>query len=60
MGGVPPVLYRLVVPARHAKIYTEVKIIGGRAYRIFSPIPVKTQNYISAPKCPITEPEIRT
>ncbi len=25
MGGVSPVLYRLVVPARHAKIYTEVQ-----------------------------------
>ncbi len=56
MGGVPPVLYRLLVPARHAKIYAEVKIIGGRAY--FHQFLWKLQNPISAPKCPITEPKI--
>jgi hypothetical protein len=28
--GVSPVLYRLVVPARHAKIYAGVQILGGR------------------------------
>ncbi len=32
MGGVSPVLYRLVVPARHAKIYAGVQILGGRTY----------------------------
>jgi hypothetical protein len=57
MDGVPPVLYRLVVPARHAKIYAEVQIIGGRTY--FHQFLWKLQNPISAPKCPITEPKIR-
>jgi len=56
MDGVPPVLYRLVVPARHAKIYAEVQIIGGRTY--FHHFLWKLQNPISAPKCPITEPKI--
>ncbi len=58
MGGVPPVLYRLLVPAWHAKIYAEVKIIGGHAY--FHQFLWKLKNPISAPKCPITEPKIRT
>jgi hypothetical protein len=26
------VLYRVLVPARHAKIYAEIQIIGGRVY----------------------------
>jgi hypothetical protein len=58
MGGVSPVLYRLVVPARHAKIYAGVQIIGGRAY--FHQFLWKLKNSISAPKCPITEAKIRT
>jgi hypothetical protein len=45
------------VPARRAKIYVDVKIIGGRAY--FRQFLWKLQNPISAPKCPITEPKIR-
>jgi hypothetical protein len=32
VGSLSPVLYQLVVPARHAKIYAEVQIIGGWAY----------------------------
>jgi hypothetical protein len=28
MGGVSPILYRLVVPARHAKIYADVKLLA--------------------------------
>ncbi len=58
MGGVFPVLYRLVVPARHAKIYAGVQILGGRAN--FHQFLWKLKNSISAPKCPITEPKIRT
>jgi hypothetical protein len=57
MGGVSPVLYRLVVPAQHAKIYAGVQIIGSRAY--FHQFLWKLKNSISAPKCPITEPKIR-
>ena len=58
MGGVPPILYRLLVPARHAKIYAEVKNIIDRAY--FHQFLWKLQNSISAPKCPIIEPKICT
>jgi hypothetical protein len=32
MGGVSPVLYWLLVPARHAKIYAEIQIVGGRVH----------------------------
>jgi hypothetical protein len=60
MGGVSPVLYRLVVlvPARHAKIHAAVQILGGRAN--FHYFLWKLKNSISAPKCPITAPKIRT
>ncbi len=58
MGSVSPVLYRLVVPARHAKIHAGVQILGSCAnfhYFIW-----KLKNSISAPKCTITAPKIRT
>jgi hypothetical protein len=56
MGGVSPVLYQLVVPARHTKIYAGVQISGGRAH--FLQFLWKLKNPISAPKCPIPEPKI--
>ncbi len=56
MGGVSPVLYRLVVPARPAKIHSGVQILGGRTN--FHHFLWKLKNSISAPKCPITEPKI--
>ncbi len=55
-GRTLSVLYRLLVPARHAKIYAEIQIIGGRVY--FHQFLWKLQNSISAPECPITEPKI--
>jgi hypothetical protein len=58
MGGVSPVLYRLVVLARPAKIYAGVQILGGRAN--FHYFLWKLKNSISAPKCPITAPKIHT
>ncbi len=58
MGGVSPLLYRLVVPARHAKIHVGVQILGSRAN--FRQFLGKLKNSILASKCPITEPKIRT
>jgi hypothetical protein len=70
MGGLSPVLYRLLVPARHVKMYAEIQIVGGRIHFHqflwklqnsihFHQFLWKLQNSISAPKCPITEPKIR-
>jgi hypothetical protein len=58
MGGVSPVLYRLVVPARPVKISTGVQNLGGCAN--FHHFLWKLKNSISASKCPITAPKIRT
>ncbi len=58
MGGVSPVLYRLVVPARLAKIHVGVQISTGCAN--FHHFLWKLKNSISASKCPITAPKIRT
>ncbi len=58
MGGVSPVLYRLFVLARPAKSHAGVQILGGRAN--FHYFLWKLKNSISASKCPITAPKIRT
>ncbi len=58
MGGISPVLYRQVVPARLAKIQAGVPISGGRAN--FHHFLWKLKNSISASKCPITAPKIST
>ncbi len=58
MGGVSPVLYRLLVLARPVKIHAGVQISGGRAN--FHYFLWKLKNSISASKCPITAPKIRT
>ena len=58
MGGVSPVLYRLVVPARPVKISAGVQILCARTN--FHHFLWKIKNSISASKCPITAPKIRT
>ncbi len=58
MGGVSPVLYRLVVPARPVEISSDVQNSCGRAN--FHHFLWKLKNSISAPKCPITAPKIHT
>ncbi len=58
MGGVSPVLYRLVVPARPVKISAGVQILCTRTN--FHHFLWKLKNSISASNCPITAPKIRT
>ncbi len=58
MGGVSPVLNRLVVPARPVKISAGVQNLGGCAN--FHNFLWKLKNPISASKCPITAQKIRT
>ena len=58
MGGVSPLLYWLVVPARPVKISADVQNSCGHAnFRYFL---WKLKNSISASKRPITAPKIRT
>ncbi len=58
MGGISPVLSRLVVLARPVKIPAGVQNSCGRAN--FHHFLWKLKNSISAYKCPITAPKIRT
>ncbi len=58
MGGVSPVLYRLVVPAQPVKISADVQNSCGCAN--FHYFLWKIKNSILASKCPITAPKIRT
>ncbi len=58
MGGVSPVLYRLVVPARPVKISADVQNSCGRAN--FHYFLWKIKNSILASKCPITALKIHT
>ncbi len=58
MGGVSPLLYWLVVPARLVKISADAQNSCGCAN--FHHFLWKIKNSISAPKCPITAPKIRT
>ncbi len=58
MGGVSPVLSRQVVPGRPVKIPTDAQNLCGPAN--FHHFLWKIKNSISASKCPITAPKIRT
>jgi hypothetical protein len=58
MGGASPVLYRPVVPARPVKISADAQFSAPA--QIFTISCEKAKNSISASKCPITSPKIRT